>query len=408
MKGRVESRVESRVEGGGVEGREKRAAGPPEPRKVLFLVPALRIGGTERVVVTLVNGLDRARWKPEIAMVEEAGELAAELASDVKVHVLGLRRVRCALPSLVRLVRRRAPALVFSTMGYLNLVAAASSLFFRPPFSKGRGPRIAARESNLPSFLLRGDPAAPLYHILYRLLYRRLDAVVAQSGYMRRDLVESVGVPARLVTVLHNPVDTAAVLKKAAAGGDPYAADFAADSAAGSSAVRLAAVGRCNPKKGFATLLRTLALLEDRFHLTIVGDCENDTALAALASELGIEGRLSFAGLQSNPYPWIFHADVLVLASRYEGFPNVAIEALTCGTPVAAFSGPCSTGEIVRPGIDGYLADYGNTEALAEAVRRTAGAGLNAQRIREDARRRFGLDTIIRRYESFFEEVCGR
>ena len=87
--------------------------------------------------------------------------------------------------------------------------------------------------------------------------------------------------------------------------------------------------GRLVKVKGFDLLIGALALLHDtQVRLTILGAGPLRASLERLAHTKGVAGRVRFAGFQANPYTWFARADAFVLSSRYEGLPNVVLEAL--------------------------------------------------------------------------------
>ena len=163
------------------------------------------------------------------------------------------------------------------------------------------------------------------------------------------ELKVSLSLPPGRTTVIPNPVDLERVRSERSRGADPYA---------DKAGKRFAAVGRLHHQKGFDLLLKAFgkALREvPDLHLTIVGEGPEKRALVKLAQETGISNSLTFAGHRDNPYPFMAHADIVVSSSRWEGSPNVVLEALACKTPVLAFDCPGGTGEIIRDGENGWL-----------------------------------------------------
>ena len=115
-------------------------------RRVLFLIPTLTGGGAERVVVTLLQHLDRDRFDLALAVVDTRhAAFRDQVPSDVEFIDLGCRRVRHALPKLIRLLWRRRPDVVLSTLGHLNLALA----IVRPMLPAGV--RYLARETTVVS-----------------------------------------------------------------------------------------------------------------------------------------------------------------------------------------------------------------------------------------------------------------
>jgi hypothetical protein len=127
---------------------------------------------------------------------------------------------------------------------------------------------------------------------------------------------------------------------------------------------------RLAPQKGFATLIRAFAEVRRRrpARLVILGDGPLRPELEALAGELGVGGDVALPGFVANPYAYMARASVFALSSAWEGFGNVLVEALACGTPVVAADCPSGPGEILDGGRFGRLVPVGDPEALARAI----------------------------------------
>ncbi|WP_371767810.1 glycosyltransferase [Massilia sp.] len=329
---------------------------PGRKTRVLFVIPTLRGGGAERVMVTLLKSLSRTRFELALAVVDMRGAVfAAELPDDVELVDLGCNRVRDAVPRIVALARARRPDVLFSTLGYLNLAIAMAKPLLP------RGMRLVARETAIVSQGILDYPYPRLVKALYRMFYGSLDRIVCQSESMLADVAATFGVPHSKMVVINNPVDLARV--RAAAQAPLAQNDWSA------FPVRLVAIGRMNRVKGFDLLLEALALLnEPGVGLAILGAGSLEAELRAQAGHLGLSERVHFAGYQTNPYAWIARADAFVLSSRHEGFPNVVIEALACNRPIIATPAQGGTLEILRH-YPAVVAREVSAPALASAIR---------------------------------------
>jgi glycosyltransferase involved in cell wall biosynthesis len=355
-------------------------------RSVLFLIPTLTGGGAERVIVTLLKALDRSRFRLAIGVVDMRKTVYRDdIPSDVEIIDIGVTRVRYALPKIIALVWKRRPDVVFSTLGHLNLALA----MVRPLLP--RGVRYIARETSIVSCTLQAHRWPAGWATLYRWFYKRHDLLVCQSRYMQTDLVEQFGYPTQCSVVINNPVDIDLIRERSTASLD--------HSRRGDGKIRLVAAGRMSEVKGFDLLIEAIALLADsRIHLALLGEGPLRDELEQLAAARGVADQVEFVGFQSNPYAWFARADVFVLSSRFEGFPNVVLEALACGTPVIAMPAPGGIREILDSIPECVVAEEISARSLADAI----GAWLRGDhgRVGPAAVAPYALDRIVGQYEN--------
>jgi len=327
-----------------------------ERKRVLFLSISFMGGGAERVFSTLLRHLDRTRFEPHLGLLHLQGPYLAELPGDVPVYDLRVSRLRYAMPAIVGLVRKLNPHTVLSTIQSLNLQVMLSKPFFP---SKTR---VLIREAAISTETLEGQLAHPqIWQWLYRRFYKRADRVICLSDTMQRDLVENFNVPIEKTVRIYNPVDAERIRELAALGGSPY-------SGAGPNVV---AAGRLSAEKGFDLLLAAFSKVIKQFpqaELTILGDgpLKHDLMKQVQDHELG--GNVRFRGFESNPWRYFKHADLFVLPSRYEGLPNVVLEALALAKPIVATDCPGGIKEIQTSDPEMILVPVGDSVALADAI----------------------------------------
>ena len=297
--------------------------------RLCFILPSFAGGGAERVLLALIAGLDRSRFRPALVVLSGDGPLKPRLRDDVPLTDLGLPRLRSALPALLRTVRQQAPDAVVSTFGYVNLALLAA---------RRRVPgRLVLREANMPSLSLGRTPWPAAFRLGYRRLYRHADTVICSSGAMASEMTRDFGVPAARIALLPNPVDVADLRARA---GRPMREPGAGP--------RFVAAGRLTGQKGFDRLLDMFAGLPNDSRLTVFGDGPDAAALDRRAARLGLSDRVRFAGFDPDPWPWYAGADAFLLPSRWEGMPNAALEALALGTPVIATPEAGAIAEVAR------------------------------------------------------------
>jgi glycosyltransferase involved in cell wall biosynthesis len=160
------------------------------------------------------------------------------------------------------------------------------------------------------------------------------------------------------------------------------------------------AVGRLDPQKQFDYLLRAFARCSRRhpdWLLMVIGEGAERGNLEALSATLNVSHRVQWMGSVSAPEALLRHADLFVLSSRYEGFPNALLEAMGCGLPVVSFDCPSGPREMICDGIDGVLVPAQDLDALTTAMDRLMSDDAERLRLGHSARessRRFSLDNV--------------
>jgi glycosyltransferase involved in cell wall biosynthesis len=342
------------------------------------------------VVTVLLKHLDRERFEPVLLLAAGGGPLRSQVPEDVRVLEIGAVRSRAALPGLVREVRRERPDLLFSTLGHLNLLVRLASRFLP------KSTAVVARETNIPSLNLQASPRPGLFRFLYRRLYRGFDRVICQSTDMLEDLAANFSLPRDKCALIPNPVDVERLRILADEGETAFPA----------GGINVLACGKLMPQKGFDLLLEAVPGLPEEATLTILGEGPLRPGLTQLAEEHKVEHRVRFPGFSDNPYSSMAACDLFVLSSRYEGLPNVVLEALALGAKVAAFDCPGDVREILRDVPGCRLARPEDPRDLARAIMEALADDSGPEQRRRIAVERYDAPTITRRYEEVFQEAA--
>jgi glycosyltransferase involved in cell wall biosynthesis len=330
--------------------------------RVAFFIRSMNGGGAQRAMVRLASGFAEAGYDVEVLTLQPAGNFRDELSPKVTLTKLGPERISGAVLALARYLRKRKPAALLVTEPASNIAVVLAKVVSRSHS------RILIREGLFPSVAVRESPHQST-RFAYRLapvLYRRADVIVSIATEMTEDLVRFARLaPGRVITVPVNPVVTPALEEAAAAA--PSHAWF------DDSLPIVLGVGRLDRQKDFATLLDAFEQVrtERACRLLILGDgplradLEKQRASSAYASEIAL------SGFDPNPFASMSRCRAFVLSSRYEGQPNVLIEALACGAPVVATDCPSGPRDILDGGRFGRLVPVGDSGAMANAIRAT-------------------------------------
>ncbi|HBX71114.1 MAG TPA: hypothetical protein DEH25_17485 [Chloroflexi bacterium] len=130
--------------------------------------------------------------------------------------------------------------------------------------------------------------------------------------------------------------------------------------------------------------------------------------MIAESIKLEIQDRVSFVGLQQNVYPWLFHADIFVLASDWEGISLAILEAMAAGLPVIA-TDVGGNPEVVVDGETGVLVPPRNPQALAGAILQLAANPIERQRMglagRQRVEKYFSIQETARKFEELYTQI---
>ncbi len=371
----------------------------PRKYKVLFVTPTLGCGGAEKLLIQLLESMNRSTLVPMLAVLNAQGELVSEVPDDVRVFDLRKRSRYDFLTLQWRInsiVRRFGADVVVALISYTNYLVLMSRALFR--WNK---PVIACLHTTLtPS--LPSQSFARVKKILVREFYPKAEAVVTVSESAKRDLVEVTGLPEDKVHVIYNPVDAGAILAMAR---EPLDHETRGP-------IEIVAVGRLTAAKDYPNLLKAFRIVRStsEVHLTIIGEGEERPLLERLLRELGLEACVTLQGFDPNPYKYMASAKLLVLSSAWEGFPTVIEEAMACGTPVVATDCASGPSEIITDGENGLLVPVGDEVTLAGAIKRVLDDEDLRGRLAAAGKRRiedFTVEKTVREYESLVLEVAA-
>lgn len=326
-------------------------------KKVIFFLQS-GVGGSERVTVTIGKLLDVNKYEIVFCKVAK-GALAEKNSIDYfipkssrTINIVAKNGADMVL-SLADVLRKENPDIVFSSIFSINTKLLLISRFFKKT-------RFIIRCNNYLYTLSK------IQQVLLKLTYKYADAIIAQTEEMKSELVNNVKLPDDKVFVMYNPIDVTTI-EKAILEESPF--DSYRDK------IKFVASGRIHPVKGFDILIEAFAKVKKEIsnaELFILGHYDEQSEfykkLQIIIQNNGVSQSVHFEDFQTNPYKFVKNADCFVLSSRNEGLPNVLVEALYLGTPVAATTCIPVIYRIVSEGVNGFLAENENHIQLADAM----------------------------------------
>ncbi len=352
------------------------------------------MGGAVRVMLHLINNISREEYDVHLALFSYDGVFKDNLAKDVNVHNLNSSSVKRGVPKLIRTLHKIQPEIVFCGIGHVSLSIAPFLPILKRTLPKTHW---VARETAVVSFETQNEKHTGFFNWLYRTFYKNFDLIICQSRYMQNDLVTNYNVAMDQTTIINNPLDVEQVVKLSKNSINyPFP----------KSSIRLLTVGRLSIQKRYDMLLKSMAKLDKKYTLTLVGNGEKEEELRSLVKELALEDRVHFALYQENPYAYMREADIFVLSSRYEGLPNVILEANVCGIPAVAFACP-GTDEVVEDGKNGFLSPCMDSDKLADKIDEASSYPFDGEKIKEFISNKYNKELILHCYEERLLELIN-
>lgn len=354
---------------------------------IAFFISSLHGGGAERIFVNLANEFSKRNFNVDLILVRKKGPYLKDVVEKVNIVDLNVSGVLKSLFPLIKYLRKRNPDIIISTLNRVNLVAIAARIISHCPV------KLIIRQANC--FTPSSNRKTKL---LGRFLYHRADHIIAISGGVKKNLLKTFKLSEQKIKVIYNPVyglPIVAESKKKVS--HPFFRDKEMKIILG--------VGRLVKQKNFPLLIMAFKKVREvqKVRLIICGEGEKRSELENLIKEYGLENDISMPGFVDNPYAYMAKADVFALSSLYEGFGNVLVEAMACGTSVVSTDCPSGPSEILENGKYGKLVPVNDTDALAKAIEEILKNPMDKTILKERAKY-FSIENAVNKYQDLFNE----
>jgi glycosyltransferase involved in cell wall biosynthesis len=387
-----------------------------QPIKVLRVIARLNVGGPALHVAYLTAGLAErgyettlvagtlARGEESMAAVSEARGVRIETLPALHREIGPLRDAQAIL-RLARLIKRERPTILHTHTAKAGAVGRIAALLA----GRARPPIIV---HTFHGHVLRGyfNPLTTLaFRTLERWLARVTTVLVAVSPEVRDDLVRLRVAPASKFTVIRLGIE---LDERTSSAGDERA-ETRRQLGVGQEAFVVGWVGRMTAVKRTHDVVRALRGLVDRgvdAYLCLVGDGPDRDDLERFAHELGVVKRCLFVGYQEDVARFYSAIDALLLPSVNEGTPVSVIEALAAQRPAVA-TRVGGTPDVIRDGVDGFLVEVGDADALSDRLAELAADPERRARMGADGRARvlgrYAVERLVDDIDRLYRELLA-
>lgn len=293
-------------------------------KKILFIIDSLGGGGAEKVLIDLLENIDRDKFDVNLVVLAKIGQLIDKVPKDVKVKFV--------FPSKVIYY-----AIMFLPPKFLYKLFIKEEYDVEVSFLEGRCTKFGSGSPNKKSRkiawvhidLINNHWSKPYFRKLQQEIdcYNKFDKIVCVSNEVKDAFVKMFGIKDKVV-FKQNIINDGLIKEKANANVDLSMMD--------KSVPALVTIGRLNHQKGYDRLLRVVKRLNDdnlKFNLYILGEGGERKTLESYIEENNLNN-VNLLGFNSNPYPYLKNADLFVCSSRSEGFSTVISESIILNVPI--------------------------------------------------------------------------
>lgn len=327
--------------------------------KVMFVATSVDGGGAEQVFFNILNSLPIKKYDIFLAITSFADISKLEVPSPIAISIYNKKNARNSFYKIHKDIQEFKPDYVFTSDLVVAYIFPILRLFSKIKF------KIIIRIAVPPSEYPHNDLKTKIVQWLSKITYRNADLIIAQTRFMMKDVKSFYSVSDNKIVVIRNLLNKSLLIKK---GKEIPDIQFNPDN------YNLVASGALYSVKGFDLLIEAVKNVIGsipNIKLYILGEERYEIGykkyLTALIIKYELEDTIFLIGHKLNPFPYYKAADLFVLSSRKEGFPNVVLEALFFETPVLA-TDCVDFSDLIINGENGFIVNKASAMTLSEGI----------------------------------------
>ena len=352
-------------------------------KNITIFIASLGGGGAENVCKNVVNYFANNNVKVTLVLNNLKNQVYLnDIDNRVKIDILDVNSMKSLPIKLFEYVKVNniEKALVFSYEISIIL------LFIRKLTKKDF--LIYSRCINTISYERKYEKSffrKYITHTIIKLFYSKVDFIISQSKNMSIDLINNYNCSIQNIYTINNPLSA------------NFIEEFNSDKVIERKNYILF-IGRLEEQKGVKILIDAFYNINDKeIELIIIGKGSQNEELHKKVNELGLQERIKFIGFTKNAIQFYREAKLVVLTSYFEGFPNVLIESIACGTPIVSFDCPSGPNEIILEDKNGFLVNYLDEDDLVNKLNKALSKKWDSKIIKNSARR-YDVNYIMNNY----------
>lgn len=354
---------------------------------IAIFLPSLAGGGAERVALHLCKKFCERGLLIDLIVVNDIGPLDFLIPKEARLIKFKSSKPSKSILKLIKYLVSKKPKSILSVLTHANIACSIAHKISHSPCNLVLSERVDINQSisnsafSFDIFLTKK---------LIKILYPKTYNIISVSKGVASSISNISKIHVKNIQVIYNPIDTETI---------NYLSSYHVYFPWQDSLPIILSSGRLSIQKDFPCLLEAFSIVRRKIpsHLVILGEGEQRQPLNDIIENLKIKNDVWLPGYCQNPYSYMARANLYVLPSRFEGLPNVLIEALTLSIPIVSTNCPSGPEEILANGKYGRLVPVGDPVAMAEAMDKSL-SGDHPVFDQKEALQRFDPELITDQY----------